>query len=67
MNSHPFAGDKNFFSSMSLAKREEYIKNMLLTPHHEGEPDLPISAYPHEETFLYKNYKMNYYHTKLHA
>lgn len=66
MSEHPFTNDKQFFSSIPVDKRSEYINKMLATPHPDGEAFMPNVNYPYENTFSYKTYTLNYYHTELH-
>lgn len=67
MSEHPFTKDKQFFSSIPVNKRSEYIVKMLATPHEDGEAYMPNVNYPYENHFSYKTYILNYYHTDLHT
>lgn len=67
MSEHPFTNDKQFFSSIPVNKRSEHIIKMLATPHPDGEAFMPNVNYPYENTFSYKTYTLNYYHTELHS
>lgn len=63
MKTQPLLNDKKFFSSIPLDKRSEYISEILKTPHDNGQAFLIEADYPHESTFTYKGYSLNYFHT----
>jgi hypothetical protein len=61
---HPFVGHKELFSAVPLEQRSAYLVKMLQTPQ-ESEPiKLHREEYPHEDSLLYKQYRLHYYSTQ---
>ncbi len=62
---HGFNLTRERLYSLGGVPSRDIIK-MLATPHPDGEAFMPNVNYPYENTFSYKTYTLNYYHTELH-